>query len=386
VYGAALEKGMAPEHPYLDAVLDIKAGDGTVWRPTDMSGTSGRQLTLRDGLVYSKNTITAQVMQDVGLPRIVKLARDLGVKHSKLDSVPSLALGTSPVTLLEMVNAYATIAAQGEYRKPVFITRITDRAGNVVAEFGGEAGQRAMPAESAAALTDMMRGVIDRGTGGAVRHRFGIAGDVAGKTGTTQNNADGWFILMHPNLVAGAWVGFNDARVTMRSNYWGQGGHNAILLVGDFFKSAIDSGKVDPAAQFPGGRPPAKARAQEEPEEVMEGPDDIDQEGAPPPEAEVDEPEFGPLPEVLTDRDRERQWEQQRERERERQWEQQRERERERQWEQQRERQWEQQRGGEREPEPEPEFDPEFEPRFEPAPPPRPVSGAGAAPETYQGR
>jgi penicillin-binding protein 1A len=309
VYGAALEKGLSPDRPYLDAVLNIKAADGTIWRPTDMSGSSGNQMTLRDGLVYSKNTITAQVMQDVGLPSIVKLARDLGIRQSKLESVPSLALGTSPVTLLEMVNAYSTIAAQGEYRKPVFIKRITDRSGNVIAEFGGEPAQRALSAGSAAALTDMMRGVVNRGTGTGVRYRFGIQGDVAGKTGTTQNNADGWFILMHPNLVAGAWVGFNDVRVTMRSNYWGQGGHNAILLVGDFFRTAIDSGKIDSAALFPGGRRPAPVRQEQEPVEVMEEPGEMRQEGAPAPDPAVPvpsdpdsvPPEPEPLPHTVPD-------------------------------------------------------------------------------------
>jgi penicillin-binding protein 1A len=294
VYGAALEKGLSPDKSYRDAVMDIKAGDGTVWRPTDMSGSTGEQMTLRDGLVFSKNTITAQVMQDVGLPNIIKLARDLGVKDSKLAPVPSLALGTSPVTLLEMVSAYSTIAAQGEYRKPLFVRRISDRSGKVIAEFGGTAPERAMSAESAATLIDMMRGVINRGTGTAVRYRFGIQADVAGKTGTTQNNTDGWFILMHPNLVAGAWVGFNDNRVTMRSNYWGQGGHNAILLVGDFFKAAIDSGKVDTAALFPGGHKPVAVKAEEEPAEVMEDGGDMQQDGAPPVQPEMPEPEEPP--------------------------------------------------------------------------------------------
>jgi penicillin-binding protein 1A len=292
VYGAALEKGLLPDRPYRDAVMNIKAGDGTVWRPTDMTGTTGAQMTMRDGLVFSKNTITAQVMQDVGLPDIISLAKALGINQSKLQSVPSLALGTSPVTLLEMVNAYASIAAQGDYRKPVFVTHITDRDGKVVARFAAAAPQRAMSAASAVTLIDMMRGVINRGTGTAIRNRFGIQADVAGKTGTTQNNTDGWFILMHPNLVAGAWVGFNDNRVNMRSAYWGQGGHNAVLLVGDFFKTALDSGKLDRAAQFPGGPRAAPARPQEEPQDVMEEPGEMRQEGAPPEEPPVNqEPE-----------------------------------------------------------------------------------------------
>ncbi|MDB5906378.1 MAG: transglycosylase family protein [Massilia sp.] len=312
VYGAALEKGLSPDRPYRDAVMNIKAGDGTIWRPTDMSGTSGEQMTMRDGLVFSKNTITAQVMQDVGVPGIVDLAKALGINQSKLQAVPSLALGTSPVTLLEMVNAYATIAAQGEYRKPVFVTHITDREGKVLARFGGAAPRRAMSQVSAVTLIDMMRGVVNRGTGTAVRYRFGIQGDVAGKTGTTQNNADGWFILMHPNLVAGAWVGFNDNRVSMRSSYWGQGGHNAILLVGDFFKTALDSGKIDRAAQFPGGPKLAPQRPPEPNpiEEAMEEGGELRQEGAPPPPENPDMqigPEPEPAPEEPSDRRQDRQ-------------------------------------------------------------------------------
>jgi penicillin-binding protein 1A len=207
-----------------------------------------------------------------------------------------------------MVSSYATIAAQGEYRKPLLVKRILDRDGHVLAEFGTDAPEHALSQASAVTLIDMMRGVVNRGTGTAVRYRFGISGDVAGKTGTTQNNADGWFILMHPNLVAGAWVGFNDTRVAMRSSYWGQGGHNAILLVGDFFKNALDSGKLDAAALFPGGRRPEPVTQQEEeapPEEMEEG-GDLQQEGVPRVEPPIQmqpepppEPEPDPEPETL---------------------------------------------------------------------------------------
>jgi penicillin-binding protein 1A len=282
VYAAALERGLTPDHPYLDAVTTIRDPNGTTWRPTDNTGTTGRRLTMRDGLVFSKNTITAQVMQDVGVAPIVKLAQDMGVRSSRLSAVPSIALGTSPVTLLEMVSAYSTIASQGEYRRPVFVRKITDREGNVVADFASQTPQRALSQAASLTLIDMMRGVINRGTGTAVRSRFGIYGDVAGKTGTTQNNADGWFIMMHPNLVAGAWVGFNDNRVTMRSNYWGQGGHSAILLVGDFFKTTLDAGKVPADAQFPGFQKPAPVYRHAEPEEEVEEGNDMQQEGGPP--------------------------------------------------------------------------------------------------------
>jgi len=254
VYGAALESGFRPERAYVDRAVEIRQGGNAVWRPTDMSGPSGNTMSLRDGLVYSKNTITAQVMQDVGITRVVALAKAAGVDQSRLDPVPSLALGTSPVTLLEMVNAYSTIANEGRHRKPLLVKRILDRHGNVIAEFGSPT-RHAMSADSAVALLDMMRGVVSQGTGTMVKTRFGIVADIAGKTGTTQNNTDGWFILMHPQLVAGAWVGFNDSRVTMRSNYWGQGGHNAILLVGDFFRDSLQGGLIDPKLRFAAPRP-----------------------------------------------------------------------------------------------------------------------------------
>lgn len=258
VYGAALEQGLAPDRMYNDAPVEIGLGNGAVWRPTDMHEASGQPTSLRDGLVYSKNTITAQVMQEVGITKIVGMARSLGITDSKLDPVPSLALGTSPVTLLEMVSAYSTIAQQGEYHKPIFIKRITDRNGRILADFSSET-RRGMTSRSAIELIDMMRGVVNQGTGQSVKSRFGLVADIAGKTGTTQNNTDGWFILMHPNLVAGSWVGFNDSRVTMRSNYWGQGAHNALLIVGDFFRDALKSRQIDVKAEFPHPlpRPPA---------------------------------------------------------------------------------------------------------------------------------
>jgi penicillin-binding protein 1A len=153
-----------------------------------------------------------------------------------------------------MVAAYSTIAALGEYRQPIFITRITDKNGNVLARFAAE-GKRALSDKTVENLVQMLRGAVDQGTGQAVRARFGLRADVAGKTGTTQKNTDGWFILMHRRLVAGAWVGFNDSRIAMRSNYWGEGGHNALLVVGDFFQQALAARLIDGSAEFPFARP-----------------------------------------------------------------------------------------------------------------------------------
>ena len=207
-------------------------------------------MSLRDGLVYSKNTITAQLMQTVGAAKVAKLAHAMGVRQSKLDAVPSLALGTSPVSLKEMVAAYGTIANGGGYIEPMLVTRIEDSSGQVLEEFAPAIAETALPRSVAYTLLDVMRGVVARGTGSSIRTRFGIHADVAGKTGTTQDNADGWFILMHPQLVAGAWVGFNDSRVTLRSDYWGQGAHSALPIVGDFFQKSLRSRLIDPRARF----------------------------------------------------------------------------------------------------------------------------------------
>jgi penicillin-binding protein 1A len=249
VYGAALRQGISTEHRYLDGDVDIVLADGTHWQPGDGGGPSGAMLTLREGLVQSKNTITAQVMDEVGVDAVVGFARDAGVR-STLDPVPSLALGTSPVTLLEMTGAYATLAASGERREPLLVTSIAERDGRVLERFDNP-GEQAIDPALAERLVDMLRGVPRNGTGTLVRTEFGVRGDIAGKTGTTQNNTDGWFLLMHPQLVAGAWVGFNDPRVTMRSGYWGQGGHNALRIVGDFFRRAERDGLIDEDARFP---------------------------------------------------------------------------------------------------------------------------------------
>lgn len=249
VYGAALQRGISTEHRYLDSDVDIVLADGTSWSPTDGGGPSGTMMTLREGLVQSKNTITAQVMNEVGVDAVVDFAQAVGVR-SKLDPVPSLALGTSPVTLLEMTNAYATLAALGERHEPLLVTRIQERDGRTIAEFASPP-ERAIEQPLAERLVDVMRGVPQSGTGTLVRTEFGVRGDIAGKTGTTQNNTDGWFLLMEPTLVAGAWVGFNDQRVTIRSNYWGQGGHNALRIVGDFFRAGQKAKLIDVDSRFP---------------------------------------------------------------------------------------------------------------------------------------
>lgn len=259
VYAAALEDGWTPSDTLRDRIVEIHLKNGEVWSPTNEGSVSGKEFTLADALAYSKNTITAQLIQDVGTGDVVRLARRLGVRESPLEEVPSIALGTSAVTLLEMVTAYSTLADEGVYHEPVMVTEIDDKNGDVIATFGADP-HRVLSEETALGTIDMMRGVVDRGTGHRVRTTFGIRADVAAKTGTTQDNTDGWFIMMYPKLVAGAWVGFNDPRVAFRSDYWGQGGNNALYIVGDFFRQALSSSALDLRGErFP---PPSEYEAQ----------------------------------------------------------------------------------------------------------------------------
>lgn len=244
LYAAALERGYSPSAQFVDREVVVELSGGRVWRPSNSGKITGRRMTMREGLAQSVNTISAQLVERVGAENVADLARRAGI-HSELEEVPSIALGTSSVTLKEMVTAYATLAAGGIYREPVSVLRIEDRRGHVLYE--AEPVRREVIDESVTEpLVDMMRGVIDEGTGRRIRFAYDIDTDVAGKTGTTQEGADGWFILMHPDLVAGSWVGFNDRRVTFRSDYWGQGAHTALPIVGHFYREALR----DPALEL----------------------------------------------------------------------------------------------------------------------------------------
>ncbi len=261
VYGVAFERGMSPDDTLPDVLPSIREGGGAVWSPRDATPPTGEPMTLRDGLVRSRNSITAQLVQKVGPARVAELAYQLGVRRSKLDPVPSLALGTSPVTLLEMVSAYGSLANNGRFvGEPMLVQSIEDRNGRTLAVFTLPKPVQVMPRAEALKLVNVMRGVIDEGTGAAIRTRWGIQADVAGKTGTTQDTSDGWFLMMHPQLVAGAWVGYDDNKVTMGDS-WGQGARSALPIVGDFFLQSLRLKAIDAKAEFDIPRPRPKPRA-----------------------------------------------------------------------------------------------------------------------------
>lgn len=244
VFGAALEAGYLPHHRFADSLGVYRLSESH--SELREIGTPDEALTLHQALALSNNAITTLLVDVLGPHEVARYARRLGIA-SRLDPVPSIGLGTSDVTLLELTAAYATIASHGIRTDPIVITHIEDRDGREVARFQSER-TRVIPSWTSYTLLDMMRGVIDHGTGSAIRHRHRIGGDVAGKTGTSQNYADGWFVMMHPRLVTGVWVGFNDRRITFRSSTWGLGGRNALDVAGSFFAS-VTSLDPNPAAR-----------------------------------------------------------------------------------------------------------------------------------------
>jgi len=237
VYAAAIANGFSANSLLRDEeIVYVDPDTRRRWTPQNVGAASGRLLQLKDALAYSKNTITAQLTLELGPREVADYAHRMGIQ-SELDAVPSIGLGTSEVSLLEMAAAYGTIANYGRYREPVFITRIEDEAGNVIARFS-ENSRQAIPATVAYTVLDMMRGVADYGTGVRIRNQYGVRDDVAAKTGTSQNGADGWFMLMRPNIVIGAWVGFATPAIYFHSDYWAQGAHTALPIVGKFYNAA----------------------------------------------------------------------------------------------------------------------------------------------------
>ena len=234
VYAAALQRGYAPTDEVAGGAFTATVEGGGTWTPS--GGRS--EGTLAEALAYSKNSAAARLTEEVGPHRVALVAKRMGVV-SPLDVVPSIGLGTSETTLLEMVGAYGTIANDGVHRTPTLISRIETADGRVLESVSAPRAQ-ALTRRDARTLFDMMRGVVDRGTARDLR-ALGATGDLAGKTGTTQKHADGWFIGMRPGLVAGAWVGFNDRRVTYRSMETGSGSKTALPIVAAFFRRVQDA-------------------------------------------------------------------------------------------------------------------------------------------------
>ncbi|HRH01384.1 MAG TPA: transglycosylase domain-containing protein [Bacteroidia bacterium] len=230
VYALAMQEGWSPCYQVPNIPVTFDLPEGGTWSPKNSDGKYGGMMTLKKGLATSTNSITAYVMKQFGPQAVVDLATKMGIQ-SHLDAVPSLCLGTCDISLYEMVGANATFANQGEWIEPMFITRIEDKNGNVLQEFMPKHIE-ALSEETAYLTLNLMKGVCDFGTGTRLRFRYGLRNPIAGKTGTTQNNSDGWFMGITPDLVSGAWVGAEDRSVHFRSTDLGQGASMALPIFG----------------------------------------------------------------------------------------------------------------------------------------------------------
>lgn len=236
VYALAIQEGFSPCYQVANVRTCIETPGQPAWCPDNSDGNkgTGKMVTLRYALAGSINYVTAWVMKQFGPDAVINLVRRLGIT-APIEAVPSIALGTPDISVFEMVAANATFANKGTYIQPTFITRIEDKNGKVLEEFFPTTDE-VFSEEKAYAMIQLMRGVVDFGTGTRLRFRYNLRNEIAGKTGTTQNNADGWFMGLTPDLVAGCWVGGEERSVHFNSTNEGQGASMALPIWGKFFQ------------------------------------------------------------------------------------------------------------------------------------------------------
>jgi penicillin-binding protein 1A len=232
VYAAALEQGVDPCDFVSAAKTEYTNVEG--WKPENTEENYDRKYSLTGGLAYSVNTVSVRVLEKAGIDNTIALARRMGIE-SDLPSVPSIALGAANISMIEMVRAYTCFVNSGKTTTPFYLTAIHDHTGKSLEVFSkpGESEQ-AMSPQTAQMMIEMLKHTVNEGTASGLRSRFGIHNDIAGKTGTTQSNADGWFIAMTPRLVIGSWVGADDPRIRFRKTSLGQGARTALPIVGEF--------------------------------------------------------------------------------------------------------------------------------------------------------
>ena len=211
-----------PNIPYT-----IEVSKGRFWSPSN-GGGGGGEVTLKSALAHSNNWISAYLMNHYGPDAIITHVRRMGVK-SPIDAVPSICLGSCDLKLIEMVGAMSTFANQGVYIAPVIVTRIEDKNGNVIYR-NAPIEKEAMNEVAAYKTVELMKGVVQSGTGVRLRSKYGLKNPIAGKTGTTQKNSDGYFMGITPDLTTGVWVGAEDRSVHFRSTALGQGSHTALPI------------------------------------------------------------------------------------------------------------------------------------------------------------
>lgn len=229
LYTLAMNEGMWPCDKAVNQEITLIDGNGNEWTPRDgHAENKGDTVTLQWGLEKSSNWITAYLMSLFTPEQLVRLMRSFGIK-GQIDPVVSLCLGPCEVSVEEMVDAYTTFPNKGIRVEPLYVTRIEDNNGNVLATFMPKTHE-VLGEQTSYKMIHMLRSVMDHGTGVRVRFKYGLRGPMGGKTGTTQNNSDGWFVAFTPSLVSGCWVGGEDRAIHFDSMAEGQGASMALPI------------------------------------------------------------------------------------------------------------------------------------------------------------
>ena len=243
LYTLAMQEGMSPCDKVVNVPQTFIVGD-TTWTPksTDKDEWIGQTVTLKWGLTKSSNNISAYLMKQYGPNAMVEMMRKMGV-GSYLDPVYPLCVGSADISVYEMVSAYNTFPSKGVYVSPIFVTRIEDNMGNVLGEFSNSK-REAVSEYTAYLMANLMQGVVNSGTGVRLRAKYGLKGEIAGKTGTTNDQSDGWFIGYTPSLTAGVWVGAEDRQVHFESLSLGGGSNMALPIWGLFMQKVMKDGTL----------------------------------------------------------------------------------------------------------------------------------------------
>lgn len=238
LYTLAMEEGMWPCDKTVLQPITLTTGTGDKWTPKNVSKDHiGETVTLKWGLANSNNWISAYLMSLFTPESLVKLMRSFGIR-SKLDPVVSLCLGPCEISIAEMVQAYTAFPNKGIRIEPLYVTRIEDANGNIIKKFNPQMHE-IFSEETAYKMIYMMRAVIDGGTGTRIRSKYGLSMPMGGKTGTTQNNSDGWFMGYTPSLVSGAWVGGEDRSIHFDNISEGQGAAMALPIWALYMKKVL---------------------------------------------------------------------------------------------------------------------------------------------------
>ena len=233
VYLTALEEGISADTYFVNQHKVYE--EYKDWSPRNSHNEYGGYYSMKGALAKSLNTVSVDVLLEAGIDETIDVARDLGIS-ADLPDYPSLALGVASVSLKEMVEAFAGIVNDGKPVKANYLLQIADKNGKVLKTFDYDfPNEPVVSPENCRAVINMMEAVVDGGTGRGIRTIYKIPGEFAGKTGTTQNSSDGWFIGLTPELVTGCWVGADDPRVHFRTTTYGQGAYMALPIVGKFF-------------------------------------------------------------------------------------------------------------------------------------------------------